>query len=97
SSRPGYAMKATKPGATVGIALENFAGREGKGTKGGGRTGKILCFVHVGGNQEAYVKDIADLKKQNRDILKQNTALRENLESLKSLVCADHPGASACR
>jgi len=94
SSRPGYAMKATKVGATVGIALENFGTDE---TEGNGKTGKILCFVHVGGNQEAYVKDIANLQKQNRDILKQNTALRENLESLKSLVCGDHPGAAACR
>ncbi|HVC08496.1 MAG TPA: hypothetical protein VNH15_00975, partial [Elusimicrobiota bacterium] len=96
SSRPGYAMKAAGPGPTVGIALENF------GTKSGamgenGETGNILCFVHAGGNQEAYMKDIGDLQKQNRDILRQNTALRENLESLKSLVCAGHPGAAACR
>ncbi|MDE1976233.1 MAG: shufflon system plasmid conjugative transfer pilus tip adhesin PilV, partial [Elusimicrobia bacterium] len=98
SSRPGYAMRATKPGATVGIALEDFgtggSGRKGKGTE---RTGKILCFVHIGGNQEAYAKELAELRGQNRKILEQNAALRENLESLKSLICGDHPGAAACR
>ena len=90
SSRPGYAMRATKAGPTVGIALGDFDGKAGA-------AGKILCFVHVGGNQEAYAKDLAELRGQNRKILQQNAALRENLESLKSLVCGDHPGARACR
>jgi len=51
SSRPGYAMKATGPGATVGIALENFGTDE---TEGNGKTGKILCFVHVGEDASLY-------------------------------------------
>ncbi|HVA66916.1 MAG TPA: hypothetical protein VNK24_08320 [Elusimicrobiota bacterium] len=81
-------MKATGPGATVGIALEDFGAERGA-MEGSGRTGKILCFVRLGGNQEAYAKDLADLQKQN-------AILRGNPKSLKSLVCADHPDAAAC-
>ena len=48
SSRPGYAMKATEPGATVGIALESLDGK-------GGETGKVLCFVKIGDrNSKSY-------------------------------------------
>ncbi|HVA67392.1 MAG TPA: hypothetical protein VNK24_10790, partial [Elusimicrobiota bacterium] len=74
SSRPGYAMKATKPGATVGIALENFAGREGKGTKGGGRTGKILCFVHVGEDASLYKER---LDQEQSEINEQNGVISD--------------------
>jgi hypothetical protein len=38
SSKPGYAMKATEPGPTVGIALQSHESGEGK----------VLCFVHIG-------------------------------------------------
>jgi len=40
SSTPGYAMKATKPGAIVGKALHSFDGTKGK-------TGKIMALVNV--------------------------------------------------
>ncbi|MDE1977249.1 MAG: hypothetical protein KGI84_08325 [Elusimicrobia bacterium] len=85
SSRPGYAMRATKPGATVGIALEDFGtGGSGGKRKGTERTGKILCFVHIGGNQEAYAKELAELRGQNRKILEQNAALRQGQRTQQS-------------
>ncbi|OGN28975.1 MAG: hypothetical protein A3I26_03305 [Candidatus Yanofskybacteria bacterium RIFCSPLOWO2_02_FULL_43_10] len=39
SSTPGVAMKATKPGMTIGIALEEFSNYQ---------TGKVLTFVNLG-------------------------------------------------
>ena len=76
SSRPGYAMKATKPGPTVGIALEDFSGKSDA-------AGKILCFVHVGENASLYTQQ---LERQQREINEQNKAifeLRTQLSSLK--------------
>ena len=65
SSTPGYAMRASGPGPTVGIALENF-GPDDAATVG--QTGKILCFVHAdrGDAQvSALQKEVQSLKAQN--------------------------------
>ncbi|MDE1977353.1 MAG: hypothetical protein KGI84_08870, partial [Elusimicrobia bacterium] len=97
SSRPGYAMRATKPGATVGIALEDFGtGGSGRKWKGTERTGKILCFVHIGGNQEAYAKELAELRKENaelrREMRLQGEEFNSRLESLEKRLGLSNPG-----
>jgi hypothetical protein len=66
SSLPGVAMKATQPGLTIGIALEDFTGAKGE-------TGKILCFVQVGErNMAQTVKSLRDqaaaLERDNQEL-----------------------------
>ncbi|MHB2025330.1 MAG: hypothetical protein ACYCPQ_01630 [Elusimicrobiota bacterium] len=90
SSTPGYAMRASGPGPTVGIALENF-GPDDAATVG--QTGKILCFVHA----DRGDAQVSALQKQNRNILEENAALRHDMGEMKALLCYDHPGAALCR
>ncbi len=69
SSVPGHAMKATKPGYTVGIALEPFDGAKSK-------TGKIMVLVQPtwsdGNNSEEIVR-----------LSKENEALKLRLDTLE--------------
>ncbi|MDE2312949.1 MAG: hypothetical protein KGL04_02085 [Elusimicrobia bacterium] len=67
----------------MGIALEDFgtggSGRKGKGTE---RTGKILCFVHIGENASLYTRQ---LERQQKEISDQNKAIMELRTQLSSL------------
>ncbi|HRY30595.1 MAG TPA: hypothetical protein P5079_11245, partial [Elusimicrobiota bacterium] len=76
SSKPGYAMKATEPGATVGIALEDFDGASGK-------TGKVLCFVDIGERNLTQV--VRELKSRSEALERENQALRTRLDGLSDL------------
>jgi hypothetical protein len=68
SSKPGYAMKATEAGPTVGIALEDFDGSKGD-------LGKVLCYINV---SERNLSDgMAKLLEENR-------GLRADLAQLKA-------------
>jgi hypothetical protein len=70
SSKPGYAMKATEPGATVGIALEAFDGSEGT-------EGKVLTFVSIG--ERNLAERVARLAAENLTI-------RQRLSALESII-----------
>jgi hypothetical protein len=70
ASAPGVAMRASEPGAVVGIALEAFDGRAKK-------SGTVLCFLKVGEGNSA--KLVARLERENAE-------LRERLARLESAV-----------
>ncbi|MBI2071375.1 MAG: hypothetical protein HYT79_12370, partial [Elusimicrobia bacterium] len=69
SSKPGYAMKATEPGSVIGVALDNFDGKNSK-------EGKVLTFINLGesnlsekvktlsGELEAVKLEMLKMKKQ---------------------------------
>jgi hypothetical protein len=75
SPDPGYAMKATEAGSTVGVALESFDGSKGK-------TGKILCFASLGGrNLENALKD---LKAENDKLKTEMAELKKTVKRIET-------------
>ena len=67
-------MKATEPGATVGIALENFDGSEGK----------VLCFLDVGErNTGVYRERIEKLEEDLRRERDEKDDLKRRVEKLE--------------
>jgi hypothetical protein len=71
SSIPGVAMKATEPGPTIAIALQEFDGTKEK-------MGKILAFVRSSDASDES-RAIRTLEEQNRDLL-------ERVERLEKLL-----------
>jgi hypothetical protein len=76
SSKPGYAMRATEPGATVGIALEDFDGATGS-------EGKVLCYVDIGERNMAQA--LRELRQQSAGLERENEELRAKLDELGDL------------
>jgi len=67
SSTPGVAMRLTKPGPSVGVALAPFEGSKG-------RSGTVLCFVKVGDQGIARVVEENDVLRQRVARLEQMVA-----------------------
>ena len=67
SPNPGYAMKSSGPGPSVGIALEPFDGSKNK-------TGKILCFASLGER---------NLQKALKDLMAENESQRTRIDQLE--------------
>ncbi|PCI31578.1 MAG: hypothetical protein COB53_13020, partial [Elusimicrobia bacterium] len=78
SSTPGYAMKATEPGSTIGIALEAFAGEDGK------TEGRVLTFVSIGERNSAQRLNtlVTEGERRGQEI----DELRRELGELRSLI-----------
>lgn len=77
SSTPGVAMRATRPGPTVGVALDGFDGRG---------AARVLCFVAVdhGLGSEA----LARLGAENQALRAENQAMAARLARLEAAVAA---------
>ncbi|HEX4046863.1 MAG TPA: hypothetical protein VH309_03470, partial [Elusimicrobiota bacterium] len=71
STIPGVAMKATEPGPTIAIALQDFDGTTSK-------TGKILAFVRSSDSSNE-AREIRKLEDENRDLL-------ERVERLEKMI-----------
>jgi len=75
TTTPGYAMKMTESGQSIGIALENFDG----GSKCGAyRCGKVVVLVNVGEN---VGKIVMDQQKQIDSLQKENVAIKREFET----------------
>jgi hypothetical protein len=75
ASKPGYAMKADRPGPTLGIALEGFDGKS--------REGKILCFVDV---RERNTADaVRELQARKQRLEDKNRELRHRLAEIEDV------------
>ena len=71
SSTPGTAMKATKWGRVIGIALEPFDSNQGK----------IMMFVNP---HENLAPKVNELSEENREQQQQIDELKRELEALKN-------------
>ncbi len=76
SSKPGYAMKATEPGPTVGIALDDFDGSQGE-------SGKVLCFVDIG--ERNLSETVRKLEARTARLEAENQDLRARLSGLRDM------------
>jgi hypothetical protein len=73
SSKPGYAMRATEPGPTVGVALDDFDGSAGG-------EGKVLCYVDIGERNIASV--VRKLEAKSVELERENRELKGQLSAL---------------
>ena len=91
SSTPGFAMKATEPGATIGIALEAFDGSEGE-------EGKVLSFVSLAERNSAQAvremqAEIEALEGQLGQMETRLSALEGNQDGPSASAQADSRGS----
>ncbi len=91
SSTPGFAMKATEPGATIGIAIEAFDGSDGE-------EGKVLSFVSLAERNSAQAvremqAEIETLEGQLGQMETRLSALEGNQDGPNASAQADSRGS----
>lgn len=74
SSKAGYAMRATEPGSTIGIALESFGFKEGE------KEGMVRCFINIGERNMGQI--LAKLKKENMELREKLANLGAEIEKI---------------